>query len=72
MKTVIKLLNVKWAPYSKYGYASGRLMTIAFLTKKECDEWVSKNNNAYPGCTQYVTLPYLTGENLLNAEISYE
>ncbi len=68
----IKLEKAKWAPYSKYGYASGRLMTIAFSDKKECDKWVFKNNNAYPGCTQYVSLPHLTGENLLTAEISYE
>lgn len=72
MKTVIKLSSVRWAPYSKYGYASGRLMTIAFPDKKDCDDWVFQNNNSYPGCTQYTSLPYLTGENLLEAEIAYE
>ena len=71
--TIIKLPKVKWAPYSKYGYASGRMMTICFDTKEECDEWVTLANNAYPKYLQYrvkyVSLPYLTGNDLLNAEI---
>lgn len=67
--TIIKLPKVKWAPYSKYGYASGRMMTICFDTKGECDEWVTSANSEYPGCTQYVSLPYLTVNGLLNAEI---
>jgi hypothetical protein len=67
--TIIKLKNHRWAPHSKYGYASGRLATICFDSEKECDEWIKENNNSYEGCTQYVSLPYILPTDLLNAEI---
>ena len=61
--------SIKWSPYSKYGYATGRLMTITFNTKEECDNWVNENNSVYPGCLQYKSLPYILPNDLLNAEI---
>lgn len=72
--TTIKLKKVRWSPYSKYGYASGKMMTICFDSKKECDEWVQRNKNAYnyKGSTQYVSLPYITGNEMLEAEIVEE
>lgn len=66
----IKFKTVRWAPYSnKYGYACGRTSTICFDSKKECDEWVIKNNQAYEGCTQYISLPYITSSDILQAEV---
>lgn len=68
--TTIKLKKLRWSPHSKYSYASGRMHTICFDTKPECDEWVKENNNLYEGCTQYISLPYITSTDLLSAEIS--
>lgn len=66
----IKFKKVRWAPYSKYGgYASGRISTIYFDSKIECDEWVEYNNNLYEGCTQYISIPYITDHDVNTAEI---
>lgn len=65
----IKFKKIRWAPHSKYGYASGRLMTICFNSKEECDEWVESNNKSYDGCTQYISLPYITSSDLIESEI---
>ena len=70
--TTIKFKKIRWSPYSKYGYASGRMMTICFDSKKECDEWVRENNELYEGCTQYISLPYITGTEMLEAIIIEE
>ena len=70
--TTIKFQKLRWSPHSHYGYATGRMMAIFFPTKEECDEWVKNSNNAYEGCTQYVSLPYVTASDFLNAEIIHD
>ena len=70
--TTIKFKKVRWSPHGKYGYASGRMMTICFESKKDCDEWVRENNELYEGCTQYISLPYITSTEMLEAIIIEE
>jgi hypothetical protein len=70
--TIIKFKKLRWSPHSKYSYATGRMMTICFNSKEECDKWVKEANNSYEGCTQYISLPYILGTDLLDAEITEE
>ena len=66
--TTIKFQKLRWSPHSLYGYATVRMMTVLFPAKEECDEWVEKNNKAYKG-VQYVSLPWISDDDLLEAEI---
>ena len=66
--TTIKFKKLRWSPHSKYGYAANRTHTIWFDTKSECDEWIKE----YGTRTQYISLPYIIGTDLLSAEISEE
>ena len=71
--TTIKFKKIRWSPYSKYGgYASGKMKTICFDSKKQCDEWVREMNELYEECTQYVSLPYIIANDILEAEIIEE
>jgi hypothetical protein len=80
--TTIKLKNCLWSPYhNEHGYASGRMHTINFDSKQECDE-VCKQYNleleerkkmapSYDGGF-YVSLPFIRGIDLLNAIVETE
>jgi len=72
MTTIKFKKKLRWSPHSKYGYAAGRMMTICFDSKEECDKWVKEANNSYEGCTQYISLPYILETDLLDAEIIEE
>jgi hypothetical protein len=42
-KVTILFENVFWSPYhSIRGYASGRMHTIHFKTRNECDDWIER------------------------------
>lgn len=66
---VLEFQNLQWAPYhSKWGYASGRLATINFPTKEECDGWCNESNKTvYTGT--YKSIPLIHPHHVAEAKI---
>lgn len=80
--TTIKFDKLLWSPYhEEYGYASGKMHTIVYDSKEECDKVCEQYNlelevrkEIHPKYNHgfYMPLPFIRSIDLLDAVIETE